>query len=41
MGDIEVAEEPSEWAAEEEGDVEPDLGLSATMGEAMLLRKSR
>lgn len=42
VGETEVAEEPSDWAAEdEEGDVEPDLGLSATTGEAMLLRKSR
>lgn len=40
VGETEVAEEPSEWAAED-GDVEPDLGLSATTGEAMLLRKSR
>lgn len=40
MGEMEVAEEPSELAADE-GDVEPDLGLSATTGEAMLLRKSR
>lgn len=40
VDETEVVEELSEWAAEE-GDVEPDLGLSATTGEAMFLRKSR